>query len=317
MIRIYIPTGLPKEDGRLEFKAEEFIHTQGKTLGEYLADLQLTPELVGSVIYQGRSLKRSAEVTHSKRIWYRTIFGLGPKVWKEKIDEIESTIPRDGDEFHVIPQVEGKNSSIILGVVGAIIGFYTGGVGWAAFQAAMTGFAIGSTLGALLTPKPRLSKSGDDSTSYAWSGISNDDRAGIPVPIVYGDHVVGGVRIGAFIRREGGKEKLYMLILVSKGEVEEISEVEINGQPVDNFPNASIETRLGTLDQTPIKGFDVVANTYAQSAELTSTPVGYTTTTAVDSFEVLITVAGLMHTNGEGVAVNNTTTWKFRYKKST
>jgi predicted phage tail protein len=70
-------------------------------------------------------------------------------------------------------------------------------------QAALVGLGIGAVVGGvsqLLTPTPTISKDeGDPRKSYSFSGIQNVSRAGVPVPIVYGETVVGSVLISAGI----------------------------------------------------------------------------------------------------------------------
>jgi predicted phage tail protein len=55
----------------------------------------------------------------------------------------------------------------------------------------------------LLTPVPKVAQGADNQDdprkSYSFSGIQNTSRAGTPVPIVYGETVVGSVVISAGI----------------------------------------------------------------------------------------------------------------------
>ena len=52
----------------------------------------------------------------------------------------------------------------------------------------------------LLTPTPTTSKDeGDPRKSFSFSGIQNVSRAGVPVPVVYGETLVGSVVISAGI----------------------------------------------------------------------------------------------------------------------
>jgi predicted phage tail protein len=64
------------------------------------------------------------------------------------------------------------------------------------------GLAIGG-VAQLLTPTPKIAQGADNQDdprkSYSFSGIQNTSRAGTPVPIVYGETVVGSVVISAGI----------------------------------------------------------------------------------------------------------------------
>ena len=70
-------------------------------------------------------------------------------------------------------------------------------------QAALVGLGIGAVVGGisqLLTPTPTISKDeGDPRKSFSFSGIQNVSRAGVPVPVVYGETLVGSVVISAGI----------------------------------------------------------------------------------------------------------------------
>ena len=64
------------------------------------------------------------------------------------------------------------------------------------------GLALGG-VAQLLTPTPKVpqgaDKQDDPRKSYSFSGIQNTSRQGVPVPIVYGETVVGSVVISAGI----------------------------------------------------------------------------------------------------------------------
>ena len=53
----------------------------------------------------------------------------------------------------------------------------------------------------LLTPTPKLTQGadseGDPRKSYSFSGVQNTSRAGVPVPVVYGETLVGSVVVSA------------------------------------------------------------------------------------------------------------------------
>jgi predicted phage tail protein len=64
------------------------------------------------------------------------------------------------------------------------------------------GLALGG-VAQLLTPTPKVpqgaDKQDDPRKSYSFSGIQNTSRQGVPVPIVYGETIVGSVVISAGI----------------------------------------------------------------------------------------------------------------------
>jgi predicted phage tail protein len=120
-----------------------------------------------------------------------------------------------------VPVVAGAGAAgrILAGVALIALAFIPGiGTATAAAIAAgaKAGFTVVGTalfgLGAslvlggvaqLLTPTPRVAQGADTQDdprkSYSFSGIQNTSRQGVPVPIVYGETIVGSVVISAGI----------------------------------------------------------------------------------------------------------------------
>ena len=116
--------------------------------------------------------------------------------------------------IRITPVIAGAGSvgRILLGVALIALSFVPG-VGAASLAIAGAKIGIGSTLlglGAtlvlggvaqLLTPVPKLDiqTEQDPRRSYSFSGIQNTSRPGTPVPIVYGETLVGSIVISAAI----------------------------------------------------------------------------------------------------------------------
>ena len=132
--------------------------------------------------------------------------------------------PAGAASISIVPVVAGAGAvgRILLGVALIALSFVSfGGTAFAGVGGAFgifggTGAAFGSTIlfgvGAslllggvaqLLTPTPKvpqgLDSQGDPRKSFSFSGIQNTSRQGVPVPIVYGETVVGSVVISAGI----------------------------------------------------------------------------------------------------------------------
>jgi predicted phage tail protein len=126
--------------------------------------------------------------------------------------------PAGQQEIKVVPILTGAGATgrIIAGVALIAAAFFTGGatiglLGLAAPVAVSTVLAgIGATLvlggvAQLLTPTPKINLPGtpqdnnDPRKSYSFSGIQQTSRQGVPVPIVYGETLVGSVVISAGI----------------------------------------------------------------------------------------------------------------------
>jgi predicted phage tail protein len=126
-----------------------------------------------------------------------------------------------GECIRIIPVIDGAGGTaakigIGIALIAVAILFPAGGLlassaftlGSLAVPIVM-GIGVSLVLGGvsdLLSPTPKMS-SGDDSTndprkSYSFSGIQNVTRQGVPVPIVYGEIIVGSVVISAGINTE-------------------------------------------------------------------------------------------------------------------
>jgi predicted phage tail protein len=126
--------------------------------------------------------------------------------------------PAGQQVIKIVPVVAGAGAAgkILAGIALIALAFIPGVGTVAATAAAAAHFSVVGTalfgLGAslllggvaqLITPTPTL-KTGSDSSSdprknYSFSSIQNTSRQGIPVPIVYGETIVGSVVISAGI----------------------------------------------------------------------------------------------------------------------
>lgn len=134
------------------------------------------------------------------------------------LDEMHD--PTGQHEIKVVPVLAGAGATgrIIAGVAlialsfllpGAQIGLFgLGQIGLTAFAAPVLGIGASLVLGGvaqLLTPTPKINQPGtpednnDPRKSYSFSGIQQTSRQGVPVPIVYGETLVGSVVISAGI----------------------------------------------------------------------------------------------------------------------
>jgi predicted phage tail protein len=122
--------------------------------------------------------------------------------------------PAGAAPISFVPVVSGAGAvgRIIAGValiaLASLVTFGTvGGIFAAgALNAAVFGIGASLVLGGiaqLLTPTPTVPQGADTQDdprkSYSFSGIQNTSRQGVPVPIVYGETVVGSVVISAGI----------------------------------------------------------------------------------------------------------------------
>lgn len=136
----------------------------------------------------------------------------GQEAFDFGIDIIDTFYIGEAD-IHIVPIIKGaKNQSswkIIAGVftfgVGALMGFGTGFTLTGA--AATTGVTLGrlglgmvlSGISMMLSPAPsaQSSESVDKRESFLFSGALNRVEQGNPIPIVYGEFLVGSVTVSA------------------------------------------------------------------------------------------------------------------------
>lgn len=126
------------------------------------------------------------------------------------------TYPAPATEaIRIVPVLTGAGATgrIIAGVALIAFSLLLPGVGAAIGGALMTqiglvgaGLAL-TGVAQLLTPTPTQQATGPDTVndprkSYSFSGIQNVSRQGVPVPIVYGETVVGSVVLSAGINTE-------------------------------------------------------------------------------------------------------------------
>lgn len=119
------------------------------------------------------------------------------------------------EAIRIVPVLTGAGATgrIIAGVALIAFSVLLPGVGAAIGGALMTqiglvgaGLAL-TGIAQLLTPTPTQQATGPDTVndprkSYSFSGIQNVSRQGVPVPIVYGETIVGSVVLSAGINTE-------------------------------------------------------------------------------------------------------------------
>jgi predicted phage tail protein len=125
------------------------------------------------------------------------------------IDLEELHHPAGAAPISFVPVVAGAGAvgRIIAGIALVALALF---VPLVAFGVALNGVVLGigaslvlGGVAQLLTPTPKVpqgaDKQDDPRKSYSFSGVQNTSRAGTPVPIVYGETLVGSVVISAGI----------------------------------------------------------------------------------------------------------------------
>jgi predicted phage tail protein len=167
------------------------------------ADVATAAEAVRFLVANWPELERHMADQH-----YRVSIG----TYDLDLDEIHD--PAGRQDIKIVPVTAGAGATgrIIAGIaliaLASLVTFGTvGGIFAAgALNAAVFGVGASLVLGGvaqLLTPTPKIptgpDTQNDPRKSYSFSGIQNTSRAGTPVPIVYGETIVGSVVISAGI----------------------------------------------------------------------------------------------------------------------
>jgi predicted phage tail protein len=122
-----------------------------------------------------------------------------------ELDEIHD--PAGQQEIKIVHVIAGAGATgrIIAGIALVAVGLFVPGIGALGVHL-LVGVGASLVLGGvaqLLAPTPKvnqgLDSQDDPRKSYSFSGIQNTSRQGVPVPIVYGETVVGSVVISAGI----------------------------------------------------------------------------------------------------------------------
>lgn len=123
------------------------------------------------------------------------------------LSEDELAHPVGQQEIKIVPVMAGAGATgrIIAGIALVAIGLFVPGIGALGVQL-LVGVGVSLVLGGvaqLLTPVPTLPTGSDSNQdprkSYSFSGIQQTSRAGVPVPICYGEVLTGSVVISAGI----------------------------------------------------------------------------------------------------------------------
>ena len=152
---------------------------------------------------------------HMADRYYKVLVG----DWEIKEEEIN--YPNGQEDIRIVPIVGGEGGrgtrQFLLGAAFIGIGIASGGATLGAGGFTGVGFLGGATavignigialaltgLSQMLTPVEDIKEEEQDPRrSFNFSGIQNTSRAGAPVPVIYGQTMVGSVVISANIENE-------------------------------------------------------------------------------------------------------------------
>jgi len=246
--------------------------------------------------------------------------------WNQRpvgLDRIDGIVPQDNDEIMVVVIPQGAVGGFLL-------------------QAVIIPYVIGRVVGALMgdpakssAPAYSTSKEFSDSVSYGWDGIRNTVNNGQPIPVVYGQHKVGGQVVQLFSRTpSSNKNKLYMLIALAEGCIQDISGltgeqnnltggsipsgIKINGNAASQYNGVYVSTRIGANNQSVISDYRNVTTNVYQGVTLTyGVAIQRTTTGEIEAYDINLNFpSGLYKVEDDGGYASKSVIFSVRHKKS-
>ena len=197
-----------------------------------------------------------------------------------------SRVLKDKDFVVVCPRVEKSTLGIIAMVA---LSFYTAGIvgatggvfgamnaTWQAISAmailTIGGMLITSVFGLGVTPG--TSETSDSSTTYGWDTQDNLTTQGGAYPITYGTVRVTGQIIAQHVYSSDDNDDQYLNFLLcgGEGEVDYVSDILIDDNPISYYDDVTSEIRLGTNTQTSLDNFSQTYSDQTISYELVTYP---------------------------------------------
>ena len=235
----------------------------------------------------------------------------------------------DGQEIVVAPKIQKKAFGWILAIGLTIFG---AGMAGAAFKAGISGWLMaGRIAGALamtlignhimtkLTmPKADLTNASEQSNTYGWGTPSTLTGQGYVLPICYGKVKTAGMMLQRHVISDGKNQYLNILYCLAEGELDDVSDIKLNNNPIENYSDVSVEIRNGSNQQSIIPDFN---DSYADTALAYELNVGKWNTVTLDGNTangIEITIAfpnGLYYSNDSGNADYTSVTLKAQYRK--
>jgi predicted phage tail protein len=160
----------------------------------------------------------------------------------------------------------------------------------------------------------------DTSPTYAYNGGSNNREVGTTLPIMLGTARVTPPIIASYLSLKDDKQYYNALFAVNDGQVNSISDIEINGQAIGNFNGSTYSITYGTANQSAIGNFRDTATTFSLSRALNTLNAETTYSTNGNSIQeleiVILLSSGLFTIQNNGTYVSKSLTFEISYKKS-
>ena len=180
--------------------------------------------------------------------------------------------------------------------------------GWGSFGEAMLMGVIGIggalLVNAVIPPQALGAKSATDDTketsTYGIDGAKNSAEEGLVVPAIYGEPRIGGNFVDLNTENRGTDQTLILRTAIGDGLVTEISDPEINEQPISFYKNAEFAYGLGESSPQRHPWFKRAVVLDNKGAQITPEWITHATNENVDQvrFDIVFN-RGLMQINEE------------------
>lgn len=180
---------------------------------------------------------------------------------------------------------------VLAGAMNGVMGLttVTAGALTTTGMAVSAGFAMAGSLlvSTIFAPAKPTSTASSTSSSYGIDGAKNTSVEGIPVPVCYGKFRTAGNILGMYTTNDADdSQTLYMLISAGEGPIGAITDIEINDNPLSDFHDVEVQTRLGLANQAVIPWFNDSITPVNKAQKLTTDWFYATTTGAVDKLRL-------------------------------
>lgn len=136
----------------------------------------------------------------------------------------------------------------------------------------------GSLVMSAVFPPPKLSfgqglgqNSLEQSSTYSWNAQRNPTAQGGVIPIVQGTVTnITPYQLATYISTDGDKQYFNGLYAVAEGELDDIFDIAIDGNPIENYEHVFVTKRLGSAEQDSIPEFSQVEQESAVGVKLTT-----------------------------------------------
>lgn len=241
-------------------------------------------------------------------------------------DQWDSFVVAD-NSYIVICPVVGKGGKDILGLVlgialsiaaisvggafassAALAKGVTGMAAWtfASYAAAAAVMYVGGLLVNNLMGVATVDSSGRQSATYSWEGAKTGTSQGTAVPLTFGKvKITNNNVLSAHATSDGDKQYLNLLICGGEGEVDSVTDIRIDANPLEYYKDIEYEVRLGTNNQAAIS-LPTFADAYADRTLSYELMEGNWSTQLLEGnanqgFEITISFSrGLFHANDDG-----------------